>query len=77
MHRYRGLQTRRVLIATAICLWLALDATSAAQRSGPGGNHGTAVHIGRAWEAVHQAEQEKKLLLLVHLSGVFEDPAFT
>jgi hypothetical protein len=43
----------------------------------PGGSHGTAVNFGSAAEAVHRASEEKKLLLLVHISGVFEDPTFT
>ena len=42
-----------------------------------GGSHGTAVHLGRAWEAFHRAPEEKKLILLVHISGMFEDPTFT
>ena len=41
------------------------------------GSHGTAVNLGRAWEAFHKAGQENKLVMLVHISGVFEDPAFT
>jgi hypothetical protein len=49
----------------------------AAERPPPGGSHGTAINLGRAWEAVHKATQEKKLLLLVHISGMFEDPTFT
>jgi hypothetical protein len=55
----------------------ALGRTFAAERPHPGGSHGTAVNIGRAWEAVHRATEEQKLLLLIHISGVFEDPTFT
>lgn len=56
---------------------IALGACLTPAAEPPAGNHGTAVHIGKAWEAYHRAGQESKLLLLVHISGMFEDPAFT
>jgi hypothetical protein len=58
-----------------ISIW-GLHASAGEQRQ-PGGSHGTAVDLGRAWEAFHRAPQEKKLILLVHISGMFEDPTFT
>ena len=67
MRRNHCLRSFLLLIATI------LQASSQA----PAGSHGTTVNLGRAWEAFHKATQENKLVMLVHISGVFEDPAFT
>jgi hypothetical protein len=63
------------LIATALGGLLGSSQAAAGERAE--GVHGTAVHFGKAWEAAHRATQENKLLLLVHISGMFEDPKFT
>jgi hypothetical protein len=42
------------------------------------GNHGTAVEfVDSPREAAAQAKKEQKLVLVLHLSGIFEDPRFT
>ena len=66
-----------MLVLMAICGWHASGGVVAGEPPQLGGSHGTAVHLGRAWEAFHRAPEEKKLILLVHISGMFEDPTFT
>jgi len=68
-----------LLVLTATVFWglHGLGRAVAEDRQQAGGIHGTAVNFGKAWEAVQRATQEKKLLLLVHISGMFEDPNFT
>ena len=42
------------------------------------GNHGTAVEfVDSPREAAAQAKKDQKLVLVLHLSGIFEDPRFT
>jgi hypothetical protein len=42
------------------------------------GNHGTAVHfLATPREAADVARKEEKLVLVLHLSGIFEDTRFT
>jgi hypothetical protein len=42
------------------------------------GNHGTAVEfVATPREAAEQAKKEQKLVFVLHLSGIFEDPRFT
>lgn len=65
------------ILFMAAVLWGLHAPGQAAERPQPAGSHGTAVHLGKAWEAAHKATQENKLLLLVHISGMFEDPTFT
>jgi len=68
-----------LLVLTATVLWglHAFDRAVAGDSRQAGGIHETAVNFGKAWEAAQRATQEKKLLLLVHISGMFEDPNFT
>lgn len=42
------------------------------------GNHGTAIQfLDTPREAAAQAKKEEKLVLVLHVSGNFEDPEFT
>jgi hypothetical protein len=42
------------------------------------GNHGTSVHfVDTPSEAARQARKEKKLVFVLHVSGLFEDPKLT
>jgi hypothetical protein len=42
------------------------------------GNHGTSVHfLATPSEAAKQALKEKKLVFVLHVSGIFEDPKLT
>ena len=77
MRRHHCSPPMLVLMAMAILGVHASGRTLAGERPQPGGSHGTAVNIGSAAEAFHKATQEKKLLLLVHISGMFDDPTFT
>lgn len=77
MRRYHFVPTMLILIATTTFGFHAANLALADLPPLLGGSHGTAVNFGSAGEAVHRATQEKKLLLLVHISGVFEDPTFT
>lgn len=77
MRRHHGLSPMLVLMAMGILGVAALGRTLAGEQPQRAGSHGTAVNLNRAWEAVHKAKQEKKLLMLVHVSGIFEDPTFT
>ena len=77
MRSYHFLPPTLILIATLIAGLQASSSALAGDRAQLGGSHGTAVDLGRAWEAVQRAGQENKLLMLVHIAGVFEDPTFT
>jgi len=77
MRNLHALSRTLVLVATSIAALQTAGPAVAAERAQPGGSHGTAVNLGRAWEAVHRAAEENKLLMLVHIAGVFEDPTFT
>ena len=42
------------------------------------GNHGTAVQfVATPSDAARQAKKEEKLVLVLHVSGIFEDPSLT
>lgn len=42
------------------------------------GNHGTSVHfLATPSEAAKQARKERKLVFVLHVSGIFEDPNLT
>lgn len=42
------------------------------------GRHGTTIDfVGTPAEAARQAKKEGKLVLVLHISGIFEDPRFT
>lgn len=44
----------------------------------PSAGHGTAVDfVGTPVEAAKLAKEEKKLVMVLHVSGYFEDPDFT
>jgi hypothetical protein len=77
MRSYHFLPPTLVLIATLTVGFQASSPALAGDRTQLAGSHGTAVDLGRAWEAVQRAGQENKLLMLVHIAGVFEDPTFT
>jgi len=48
------------------------------QAGGTCGQYGTSVHfVSTPSEAGGRAEKEEKLVLVLHLSGYFEDPRFT
>jgi hypothetical protein len=76
MRRTRCLPSFVLLAATVLAGWQAARPALGDKRF-HAGSHGTAVYFGKAWEAYNKAAQEKKLLFLVHISGMFEDPTFT
>jgi hypothetical protein len=75
----------RILYPAAIGLVLAwgLSDGKAAGKPAPKdeggcGNHGTAVHfVDTPSEAARQAKKEHKLVFVLHVSGLFEDPKLT
>jgi hypothetical protein len=69
---------RRTLIAIALAGLLA-PAAPAADKSAPTcGRYGTAVEfVATPSEAARQAQKEEKLVFVLHVSGLFEDPALT
>jgi hypothetical protein len=83
LHRFeKELPMRRNHCWSTFLLLLAMGCAQASSQAlggggSPGGSHGTAVHMGKAWEAFNKGAQENKLLFLVHISGIFEDPTFT
>ena len=84
---------RRILIASAAALlpvlWQSVQASeesglikaSAPQVTDLGGScgdYGTSVHFVKTpSEAARQARKEEKLVFVLHLSGIFEDPTLT
>lgn len=60
-------------------LWLGdVQAGDRPAAEGTCGKHGTAVQfVDSPSEAARQARQEEKLVLVLHVSGLFEDPALT
>jgi hypothetical protein len=73
---------RRIAIPTAVGLTLILGLT--VSRSAPAaegstcGNHGTTVQfVDTPSEAARQAAKEHKLVFVLHVSGLFEDPKLT
>lgn len=79
---------RRVLLFTAAGLFAALGLPSAAgardsvvaKKPAPTscGDHGTAVKFFKGpSEAARAALKEEKLVFVLHISGLFEDPDFT
>jgi hypothetical protein len=70
---------RRTLIAVALAGLLAPAAAPAADKSAPTcGRFGTTVEfVATPSEAARQAQKEEKLVFVLHVSGLFEDPALT
>jgi hypothetical protein len=82
---------RRILLYTAVGLLAALGLVVAPAQADnkPGsvlqppseascGNHGTSVHFVKTpSEAAKQALKEEKLVFVLHVSGLFENPDFT
>ena len=84
---------RRILIASAAAallpvLWLSAQAAEQNAVKNPApqitdlggscGDYGTSVHFVKTpSEAARQALKEEKLVFVLHLSGVFEDPKLT
>ena len=64
----------KYLLAAGLIAGLALPATVKAGC----GKHGTQVEfVDTPKEAAEQAKKEEKLVFVLHLSGVFEDPKLT
>ncbi len=76
---------RYLLWCTALGLvaaggWPSLRASEPkpAKAEGSCGTHGTAVEfLDSPKEAAEQAKKEQKLVFVLHVSGLFEDPRFT
>ena len=76
---------RRILIAALAALLPAVGLAGARAAepkvTDPGatcGNYGTSVHfVATPSEAARQALKEEKLVFVLHVSGLFEDPKFT
>jgi hypothetical protein len=66
-------------LIAGLCLGLAPAAWGEGQTPpGTCGSYGTAVEfVGSPKEAAQQAEKEQKLVLVLHVSGHFEDPGIT
>jgi hypothetical protein len=61
-------------------LWLAVSSAQAnpPAQEGTCGNHGTSVvFLDNPSEAARQAQKEEKLVFVLHVSGLFEDPNLT
>jgi hypothetical protein len=78
---------RRLLTYAAVgllsALWLASanareDKNKVCTTGSCGGDYGTAVHFVKTpSEAARQAVKEEKLVFVLHVSGLFENPDFT
>jgi hypothetical protein len=70
---------RRILLFTAAGIWLSLGSVSAKEPSEAScGSYGTSVKfMSSPSEAARRAKTEEKLVFVLHVSGHFEDPAFT
>ena len=81
---------RRFLLFSAVGLWLAqlgvagardvkpTPPTKPAEPAATCGNHGTSIDfLESPSEAAAKAKKEEKLVLVLHVSGNFEDPRFT
>jgi len=68
-----------VLAGLASLLWLSgARAADPPQEGATCGNYGTSVHFEKSpSEAAKLALKEEKLVLVLHVSGLFEDPDFT
>ncbi len=69
-----------MLAVAGLCLIGAagLRADRPGDRAGSCGNHGTAVQfLDSPSEAARQARAEEKLVFVLHVSGLFEDPNLT
>jgi hypothetical protein len=73
-------------VALLPVLWLSAQAAEqdskaapkAADTGGTCGDYGTSVHFVKTpSEAARQALKEEKLVFVLHLSGIFEDPTLT
>jgi hypothetical protein len=73
---------RRIMIVSAAVfllsgLWLGKVA-AAEKKAETCGNYGTSVHfVATPSEAARQALKEEKLVFVLHVSGLFEDPTLT
>ena len=66
---------RRILLFTTLGLLFLPGALRAEQECG---SHGTSVNfVDTPAEAARKAKQEQKLVLVLHVSGHFEDPGLT
>jgi hypothetical protein len=67
------------LAGLASLLWLSgARAASPPQEGEVCGNYGTSVHFEKSpSDAAKKALKEEKLVLVLHVSGLFEDPDFT
>jgi hypothetical protein len=73
---------RPIVLLTAGVLWLgqaSLSAAKPAEKAESGcGNHGTSVEfLSTPSSAARQALKEHKLVFVLHVSGLFEDPTLT
>ena len=65
-------------LAAGLCLALAAPGLLPAAEQASCGNHGTTIDfLDTPKEAATQAKKEGKLVLVLHVSGNFEDPQFT
>lgn len=69
---------RATLLASALALGLSPLGLGADKPQSASHCHGTAIEfVATPVEAARQAAEEKKLVLVLHVSGYFEDPGFT
>ena len=74
MKRWSG----AVAVAAALALAGGAAAKSPAKTEAPCGDYGTSVHFeANPADAAKQAKKDEKLVLVLHVSGHFENPEFT
>jgi hypothetical protein len=74
MKRWSG----AVALAAALALAGGAQAKNPAKAETPCGDYGTSVHFeDTPADAAKQAKKEEKLVLVLHVSGHFENPEFT
>lgn len=69
---------KRLWLATAFALVFAVSGAQAADAKKDEGKHGTSVaFVDNPSEAAKLALKQEKLVFVLHISGIFEDPSCT
>lgn len=64
--------------AATLCLGGTASARSPVKKETPCGDYGTSIHLeDTPAAAAKKAKEEEKLVMVLHVSGHFEDPALT
>jgi hypothetical protein len=75
MHRAYALTAAGLLLVPVLCLQAANQSAFKPEKEAC---HGTSIEfVDTPSEAAKQAQKEKKLVFVLHVSGNFEDPRFT